>query len=411
VIISGLLRKPPRLKWFGRTMVPTLFLATAVGFKLFAAAPDHIWSNGTVLDVDTIRRILAREEGSTARTVRHGLLYAVQSDTSIYLTEEVANGQRAARLKGNVEVMFRLEGDTLFILGEDGKERETHVLKKISRTGEQQGAPPPAPQPASRVLPVDNTVALPKAQPEVRVSPLMQQIEQTAPTSAQFPKPRVYVSDSNSWESSGGFTASRGSAAGSFSGGARPQTVEVIKTFGERCPGVVVTMEKAKADYIVLFDREGGKGYARKRDKIAVFKKEGDVLYSGSTRSVGNAVQDSCSAIEQQGFVKGAAIPDDSQAGAKTTAGYELPKEKPSVPTASATPPQVAPAQRPLSGSPLTNADILKLKGAGLSDQFLIDKIKASPANYHLDVDDLVELKKAGIPEAVIDAMIQASQR
>jgi hypothetical protein len=133
-------------------MVPTLFFATAVGFKLFAAVPDQVWSNGTVLDVDTTRRILAREEDSTARTVRRGLLYAVQSDTYIYLTEEVANGQRAPRLKGNVEVMFRLDGDTLFILGEDGKERETHVLKKINRTGA------PASQPASRVLPVDNPV-------------------------------------------------------------------------------------------------------------------------------------------------------------------------------------------------------------------------------------------------------------
>jgi hypothetical protein len=268
-------------------MVPALFLATAVGFKLFAAAPDHIWSNGTLLDVDATRRILAREEDSTAPKVRRGFLYAVQSDTYVYLTEEVANGQRAARLKGNVEVMFRLDGDTLFILGDDGKERETHVLKKISRSGEQRVeqrvAPPPASQPASRVLPVDNPVPEPKA-PAVRVSTMMQLISATAPTSAQFAKPRVHVSDSNSWETSGGFTASRGSAAGSFSGGARPQTVEVIKTFGERCPGVVVTMEKAKADYIVLFDREGGKGYARKRDKIAVFKKEGDVLYSGSTR-------------------------------------------------------------------------------------------------------------------------------
>jgi len=110
-------------------------------------------------------------------------------------------------------------------------------------------------------------------------------------------------------------------------------------------------MEKAQADYIVLFDREGGKGYARKRDKIAVFKREGDVLYSGSTRSVGNAVQDSCSAIEQQGFVKGAAIPDDSQAAAKTTSGDELPKEKRPIPTGAATPAPVAPTQRPLSGS------------------------------------------------------------
>jgi hypothetical protein len=113
VIISGLWRKGPRLKWFRSIMVPTIFLATAVGFNLFAAAPDHVWSNGTVLDVDTTRRILSREEDSTARTVRWGLLYAVQSDTYIYLTEEATNGQRAARLKGNVEVMFRLEGDEL----------------------------------------------------------------------------------------------------------------------------------------------------------------------------------------------------------------------------------------------------------------------------------------------------------
>ena len=103
--------------------------------------------------------------------------------------------------------------------------------------------------------------------------------------------PKVYVTESNSWESSGGFSASHGSAAGAFSGGARPQTVEVIKTFGERCQSVTVTMDKSKADYIVLFDRDGGKGYARKRDKIAVFKRNGDVLYSASTRSVGSAVQ------------------------------------------------------------------------------------------------------------------------
>jgi hypothetical protein len=122
---------------------------------------------------------------------------------------------------------------------------------------------------------------------------------------AQSEKPRVYVSDSNSWQTSGGFYASRGTASGSFSGGARPQTVEVIKTFGQRCPGVLVTMDKSKADYIILFDREGGKGVVLKHDKIAVFKKDGDVLYSGSTRSVGNAVQDSCGAIENQTFNNG----------------------------------------------------------------------------------------------------------
>ena len=77
-------------------MIPTLFLATVVGFMLFAAAPDHIWSNGTVLDVDTTRRILVSEEDSTARTVRRGQFYAVQSDTCIYLPKksQTGNGSR-----------------------------------------------------------------------------------------------------------------------------------------------------------------------------------------------------------------------------------------------------------------------------------------------------------------------------
>jgi hypothetical protein len=113
-------------------------------------------------------------------------------------------------------------------------------------------------------------------------------------------KTRVYITDSNSWAASGGFATSRGSGGGSFSAGSKPQTVELIKTFGERCPSVVVTMEKTKADFVVLFDRESAKGIARKRDKIAVFKKDGDVLYSESVRSVGTAVQDSCASIEKE---------------------------------------------------------------------------------------------------------------
>jgi hypothetical protein len=66
---------------------------------------------------------------------------------------------------------------------------------------------------------------------------------------------------------------------------------------------------------------------------------------------------------------------------------------------------------KPASGTPLTNADVLKLKGVGLGDQVIIDKIKASRAEYRLDVNDIVELKQAGLSDAVISAMVQASQR
>jgi hypothetical protein len=113
-------------------------------------------------------------------------------------------------------------------------------------------------------------------------------------------KPRVFITDSKSWEVSGGFGASAGTASGSASGGARPQTAEIIKTFGERCPEVIVTMKQDKADFVVLLDHEGGKGVVRRDNKIAVFDKEGDAIYSGSTRSLGNAVKDGCAAIKKR---------------------------------------------------------------------------------------------------------------
>ncbi|MBX9602105.1 MAG: hypothetical protein K2X35_13930 [Bryobacteraceae bacterium] len=112
---------------------------------------------------------------------------------------------------------------------------------------------------------------------------------------------RVFVEDSRSWEITGeiggGSAGGVGGFGGSTRGGARPQTVEIIKTFGERCPRAIITMDRAKADYMVLFDREGGKALVRRDNKIAVFEKGGDILYSGSTRSLGNAVKDACGAI------------------------------------------------------------------------------------------------------------------
>ena len=112
-------------------------------------------------------------------------------------------------------------------------------------------------------------------------------------------KVRIYITDSNSWAVSGGWSVSNGTGGGAASGGSRPQTVELIKTFGQRCPNVVVTMDRTKAEFVVMFDRESVKGIARRRDKIALFKRDGDVLFSESVRSVGNAVKDACEAIGQ----------------------------------------------------------------------------------------------------------------
>jgi hypothetical protein len=110
-------------------------------------------------------------------------------------------------------------------------------------------------------------------------------------------KPRVYVTDSTSWDISGGWGESGGAGGGSVKGGARPQTAEIIKTFGERCPEIVVNNKKELAEFVVILDHEGGKGVARKRNKIAVFNKNGDSIFSDSTRSLGNSVKDACGAI------------------------------------------------------------------------------------------------------------------
>ena len=115
---------------------------------------------------------------------------------------------------------------------------------------------------------------------------------------AQEPaKPRIYVTDSRSWEISGGFGGSHDGAGGTLSGGARPQTAEIIKTFGERCLDCVVTINKDKADYVIILDHEGGKDPFRRDNKFALFNKEGDAIKSGSTRVLGNAVKEACAAL------------------------------------------------------------------------------------------------------------------
>jgi len=150
---------------------------------------------------------------------------------------------------------------------------------------QQQQAPPPTQQPTPQAAP------------------------QSAPPATQAPpsdgKIRIYVSDSQSWEMSGGWGAANGAGGGHESGGARPQTAEIIKTFNQRCPEYVVTNNKERANYAVILDHEGGKGALRHRNKVAVFNRDGDAIFSDSTRELGNSVKDACAAIaKDQGSLK-----------------------------------------------------------------------------------------------------------
>jgi hypothetical protein len=54
----------------------------------------------------------------------------------------------------------------------------------------------------------------------------------------------------------------------------------------------------------------------------------------------------------------------------------------------------------------LTNSDVLALHSAGFGDDVILAKIAASPAAFTVEATDLVALKKAGVSERVIAAML-----
>ena len=79
------------------------------------------------------------------------------------------------------------------------------------------------------------------------------------------------------------------------------------------------------------------------------------------------------------------------------------PATAPESPSAPEPPAASAPAARPYQ-------DILKLKQAGLSDEFLLNKIRTDNVPYQLTTPEIVELRGAGVTETVLSAMMRSGQ-
>ena len=135
-------------------------------------------------------------------------------------------------------------------------------------------------------------------------------LAQESPTvSLDSARARVFITDSQSWEIAAQSGGANGVYASRMAGGARPQTAEIIKTFGQRCPQVTVNNIQQKADYIVLLDHEGGKSFVRHKNKVAVFARvSGDSIVSKSTLSLGGSVQDACESITKDWTANGSSI-------------------------------------------------------------------------------------------------------
>ncbi len=112
-------------------------------------------------------------------------------------------------------------------------------------------------------------------------------------------RPRVFITESPSAQVSGDGSVGevRGSVA--FTSGTNPQNIEVMKAFSRTCRNAIVTANRDKADYVVRLDHEAINPTTPfvHGNKVAVFNKDEDLIYSNSSRLLSSAVRDACTAI------------------------------------------------------------------------------------------------------------------
>src|SRR5439155_24197848 len=57
----------------------------------------------------------------------------------------------------------------------------------------------------------------------------------------------------------------------------------------------------------------------------------------------------------------------------------------------------------------MTNQTVVEMVKAGLSERVIVAKIRTSPTNFDVRTDALIALKKNGVPEKVIEAILSTS--
>src|SRR5262245_28075656 len=94
-------------------------------------------------------------------------------------------------------------------------------------------------------------------------------------------KPRVYVTESQPIHVAGDASAGEFKGWLMVAGGTTRENVQVMKTFLEACPGVVVTSNRDKADFVVRLDHEGANPSTLfvRGNKVAVFNKDEDLIF------------------------------------------------------------------------------------------------------------------------------------
>ena len=213
----------------------------------------------------------------------------LNNETIIKLTKAGVGEEIIVGMVSQQPGKYSLSADDVIALKKAGVSDKVLAALVLRNSG---GSAQPTPSVAARLKsPGDSTP--PPALPSDATS--------TAAPSSADGHTRVYVTDSQSWEMRRGWSAGElngtSDNAGYQSGGARPQTAEIIKTFNQRCPEVTITNNIQKADFAVTLDRVGGKNIINHHNKIVVYNRGGDDIFSVSARELGNSVKDACEAI------------------------------------------------------------------------------------------------------------------
>jgi hypothetical protein len=122
-------------------------------------------------------------------------------------------------------------------------------------------------------------------------------------------KPRVYISDSQSWEETGGFGNAVGANGEKLYAGYNPDMVDVYQNFTSDCSAVTVVQDKTNAEYAILFDKGSSKkgvkglGGLVKVNKVTVVNRSGETIISEESHSADTAVKTACEAVAQKSSV------------------------------------------------------------------------------------------------------------
>ena len=121
------------------------------------------------------------------------------------------------------------------------------------------------------------------------------------PAAAQKPqdRPRVYITDRDSWKEFGWIVASNRHASGAISGRIVREHTESVKTFNRTCPDVTVTENKEKADFALVWDRTNWNetAWTGHQNNLALYKRNGDLVWSGASHRMTTAAKDACKAV------------------------------------------------------------------------------------------------------------------